>query len=81
MEALSDELLLSKKFGSVHFYGRLAERQKLDHLKDADVLLLPSESSNEAFGIVQLEAMASGLPALSFLACDLEWGGFVQFLA
>lgn len=50
----------------VHFQGRLNEAGKLRQLAAADVLVLPSDRSNEAFGIVQLEAMAAGVPTLAF---------------
>ena len=56
-------------FGSqapVRFHGRVDEASKLAQLASADLLVLPSDRCNEAFGIVQLEAMASGIPALAF---------------
>ena len=50
----------------VQFHGRLSELDKQAQIAAADLLVLPSESTNEAFGIVQLEAMASGRIALAF---------------
>lgn len=71
---------------SVHFLGRVSEACKRERLLEADLLVLPSNRCNEAFGIVQLEAMASGIPSLAFdLPCsgmhwvsqlpDLPWTG------
>jgi len=49
----------------IHFLGRVPD-EKLDYLYDAaDIFVLPSVAASEAFGIVQLEAMAFGTPIVN----------------
>ena len=47
----------------VVFAGRIAEEEKLAHYHLADAYVMPSRG--EGFGIVILEAMAAGVPALA----------------
>ena len=79
-EALAVQLLGNQAGECVSFLGRLSEADKLAQLGAADLLVLPSDRSNEAFGIVQLEAMASGIPALAF-RCDRSGMGWVGQLS
>jgi glycosyltransferase involved in cell wall biosynthesis len=52
--------------GSVHFHGALDHSPLLEKLRQAQVLVVPS--SYEGFGIVYLEGMSFGLPAIGSTA-------------
>jgi glycosyltransferase involved in cell wall biosynthesis len=49
----------------IRFLGFLPEEQIADLYASIDVFALPSVNSFEAFGIVQVEAMMAGVPALA----------------
>jgi glycosyltransferase involved in cell wall biosynthesis len=59
LERLAQELGIADR---VHFKGRLAHRETLKEIVDADIFSLPSW--REAFGVVYLEAMACGKPVI-----------------
>lgn len=49
----------------VHFLGFLDDDDLKQAYADCDIFVLPSVEKSEAFGIVQLEAMASGKPVIN----------------
>lgn len=49
----------------VIFHGKLSDPDLLRAYQEADCLVLPSINSNEAFGLVLIEAMACGLPVIA----------------
>ena len=55
----------------VVFWGDLPDAQVVELLHACDAFVLPSITANEAFGLVQVEAMACGKPVVS---CQLASG-------
>ena len=53
------------KAGAVHFLSGLSDEQLKACYRDCDVFVLPSIARSEAFGLVQLEAMAFGRPVIN----------------
>lgn len=59
---------------SVEFTGAVPDHEVKAWMQAADMLVLPSITSAEAFGVVQLEAMASGIPVISTsVASGVAW--------
>ena len=57
--------------GRIHFKGPMVGAQVAEHMARARALVLPSVDASETFGLVQLEAMAAGVPVI---AADLPTG-------
>lgn len=49
----------------IHFLGKVEEDQLCHAFSSCDVFVLPSIAKSEAFGLVQLEAMAYGKPVIN----------------
>ena len=62
LRALADGLGLRER---VVFAGRVPDEDLPAYYRTADVFVLPSVARTEAFGVVQVEAMAAGLPVVS----------------
>ena len=62
LEALARELGVG---GAVRFLGHVSDAERLEWYRRADLLVLPSVSRQEAFGMVQVEAMLAGRPVVS----------------
>jgi len=50
--------------GRVVFAGRVSDEELPDYYHAADIFVLPSSERSEAYGLVQVEAMACGLPVI-----------------
>lgn len=61
-ETLSHELGLTRR---VHFIGEVDDADLPGYYQRADLFVLPANARAEAFGMVLLEAMASGLPCIT----------------
>jgi rhamnosyl/mannosyltransferase len=67
-KALASELGLD---GRVRWMGDVGEQELPSFYSACDVFVLPCSERSEAFGMVQLEAMAAGKPVIS---CDVNTG-------
>jgi rhamnosyl/mannosyltransferase len=63
-QQLKEQVYALRLTNKVHFTGRIQDKDLPAYYHACDVFCLPSVSSAEAFGIVQLEAMSCGKPVI-----------------
>ena len=63
-DELKQQVATNGLSGKVAFLGELSDPDTTAFLRACDMLVLPSVERSEAFGIVQLEAMACGKPVI-----------------
>jgi rhamnosyl/mannosyltransferase len=63
-EDLKKQVAANELDGKVTFLGELSDNEATAFLRACDIVVLPSVERSEAFGIVQLEAMACGKPVI-----------------
>ena len=73
LQSIVDKLGLTSR---VTLHGAVSEEIREQFLTDADIFCLPSTTRAEMFGVVQLEAMAHGVPVIS---TDLPGSGTPEF--
>ncbi len=73
LQSVADTLGLSKR---VTLHGAVSEEIRDRFLTEADIFCLPSVTRAEMFGMVQLEAMAHGVPVI---ATDIPGSGTPEF--
>ncbi len=79
--AIQDQAVASGLESSVHFHGPLDDNALAEKFRSAQVLVVPS--SYEGFGIVYLEGMGFGLPAIGTTAgaaCEIITDGQTGYL-
>ena len=64
-EALESRTRDRKVDDCVRFLGYVSDTKLASAYREGDIFVLPSVESSEAFGIVQLEAMARGVPVIN----------------
>ncbi|WP_456324154.1 glycosyltransferase [Desulfonauticus submarinus] len=64
LQKLVEDLKIENK---IYFLGRVENNDMLSYYYACDVFVLPSIAKTEAFGLVQLEAMACGKPVVNTL--------------
>ncbi len=69
---LKIEESVNKSNGAIKYLGPVYGNEKVDFFNEIDVFLFPTRYPNETQGIVNLEALASGVPVAGYAMCCMQ---------
>jgi glycosyltransferase involved in cell wall biosynthesis len=72
-QRLASQAAIARLHEKVHFLGRVSEEELTGQLHASRVFAFPSTERSESFGLMQLKAMAAGLPVVSTDLPGVSW--------